>query len=153
MEPTVRVVYDVVDDESWRSLLLWLCCKCSYLVVTTRKAESNTLSRLTGILGQPINEERVAKWPGTELLFGRTALRSKFRISAADVDDLFALARVPWEWIEPRLPEDLTFLTHDNRVVARSVTHERFLAVDLPTSEASELVDLVPGMRILDGEV
>lgn len=117
----------------------------------TQTEKSAALDRLTPILGEPVHEERVSEWPNSNLLFGGTALRSKFRISAATGDDLYALAQNPWEWLEPRLPEDLTFLTQDGSVVAFSTTHEKFLAVDVSPVEASELISAVPGLQVLEG--
>lgn len=146
----LRFHFESDNEGDWRALLSWLCVRCSQLVVTTRHQPPDALTKLSAVAADPIDQATVSEWPGTRLLFGGTALRSTFVIAPSMGDRLFALASSPWLWIEPALPEDLTFLTSDGATTAHSVTHERLFYVEAAHAEATDLLGRIPSLRFDD---
>lgn len=70
---------------------------------------------------QRVSVEWTARWPGTEMIGGRLSERSVFNVCEETVQLLKDAADGLFQWVNPRLPEDLHFLRFDGSTVMGSI--------------------------------
>jgi hypothetical protein len=74
------------------------------------------------------------EWPGTSS--STEVLLKKYRLHAVSAS-LLARAETIWDWLNPEMPEDLSFLRADGTPWFVSITHERDAYFKLSESERS----------------
>ena len=69
-----------------------------------------------------IEATRSSEWPGTKLI-NHTALVSKYRLNEESIKSLSRVKGL-FDWMQPDLPEDLTFYKNDKPIFV-SIAHEK----------------------------
>jgi len=99
---------------------------------------------LTELAPQLVTEVLVDEWPGTKLLWGEKREMLLYEVNEEAVSVLRRAARSLYDWIAPRLPEDLCFLRSDKEPWFVSITHERHCFFILEPNEKRTLERLLP---------
>ena len=81
-----------------------------------------------------IAEQEVDQWPGTQL-FGRTAKLFKFKLTEQSKEILLVSSKGLFDWIQPELPEDLSFLYQDDQNCLTNIAHEKDAWLSLNSDE------------------
>lgn len=115
----------------------------------TRLAESG--NEVLRRLGEHLFDAgEVQAWPGS-LMFGSvTEDRYLFRLDAVSLEVLTSSAESLFDWVWPRLPEDLHFLRADGSTVLGTVAQEDDAWLELTAAEYDAIVDRLPGGIRLD---
>ncbi len=92
---------------------------------------------------------RVSCWPGTQLC-GREAELWKFISHPDAVEVLINNSNGLFEWTQPKLPEDLSFVGSDESVGLLVVAHECDAGVWLDEVERAELLNLLPTIGLVE---
>ena len=107
-----------------------------------------TLARLIdGILPYLVSKSETSEWPGTKL-FGHTATVYAFRLAAPVFELLTSYASGLYEWLQPKLPEDLSFLCFDQRPWLTTISHERDSYLTMSEMELKSILDAVPQLEV-----
>ncbi len=118
-------------------------CRFFSLVVRERERSGEALEVLGRLREYLIDEQQKSEWPGT-VLFGSTASVFTYRLDGGSANVLLGLSSSFSGWLEPRLPEDVSFLRADASVWLGSVAHEKDVFLQLSDEEFSVLSDRVP---------
>jgi hypothetical protein len=136
-EPTGTAYYQLVD---------WAMSNCKLAMFVVRpdlglnQHALNVISELHPFL---VERETVSKWPGTELLEGQANILYFDAVeSVAKV--IQRVATGLYSWIQPDLPEDLSFLTTKAKPLLVSITHEHDAYVDLSVFQFRQLAHIAP---------
>jgi hypothetical protein len=92
-----------------------------------------------------VRVKRTSKWPVTELI-GHSATVRFFRCELKSVAVLRANASGLYEWLAPRLPEDLAFYDSRGAWWLAAVSHERQAFIRPECVNVDRLVGAVPGV-------
>jgi len=106
--------------------------------------DATAVAALGRLKEHEIGRREVGEWPGTRLLFGATATLVEFRMTAELSSVLASLASGLYEWMQPRLPEDLGFLRDDGSTWLASISHERDGYFEMSMTEERSLLSRVP---------
>lgn len=87
------------------------------------------------------------EWPGTRLP-GGSATVYLVRLTKRSLETLCSRASRLYEWVQPRLPEDLCLMRNRSRSMLVSISHERDAYLLLSKDEQQELLSAVPNLRI-----
>lgn len=98
-----------------------------------------------------IERVRTDAWDGTRLL-GHYAVVRHYRLDAGSAAVLTASAAGLYDWVAPRLPEDLTFRTPAGDCWLATIAHEQVAWFPaLEAADVSELRHRVPGIAVAEG--
>lgn len=86
-----------------------------------------------------IKTEMVSEWPGTKLI-GSEAKRSTFKVTDEAIKILLDSANSLNSWIEPDLPEDLSFFNENGSELFVSITHENDFWLALNAAQEKEFM-------------
>lgn len=87
------------------------------------------------------------EWPGTRLL-GGSATVYLVRLTNASLETLCSRASRLYDWIQPRLPEDLCLMRDESEPMLVTISHEKDAYLLLSEDEQQELLSAVPNLRI-----
>ena len=96
---------------------------------------------------QPIDQQAVSQWPGTEI-FGHTALLYTFAYSPIHSALLRGVASGLFQWCQPRRPEDPCFYRANGECILATIAHERCAFLTLDEREHECLMRAVPGVVV-----
>lgn len=96
-----------------------------------------------------IEEKVVSQWPGTELLDSKAriylfhptvSLRAAFQLATSSL----------YGWLQPDLPEDVTFYRQFDVPLMVSISHEKFCYFDLTAPEQVAFRAVLPELELTD---
>ena len=93
-----------------------------------------------------VSNVRTDEWPGTKLI-GHEALVRRYRVEDESVKLLHAVASL-YSWMQPRLPEDLSFYASGDAVWLASISHEQEAWFLDETLQPAEIYAYVPHIKI-----
>lgn len=88
-----------------------------------------------------------SSWPGTKLL-GHTARVYKYVLTNESITVLLGVSSRLYQWVQPKLLEDMCFLRKDNSVFMTSTTHEKDTYFDLNAAEYESLITEVADIQL-----
>lgn len=139
-----------LDSELYRSLLQSAASFATVIGLIVRSDKVVLTPRAVGLLRalEPylIRSERVAEWPGTRLMGGRTSLRHRYRLTPESLAAVLAAADDMFAWVNPELPEDLHLLRTDGTTVLGSIAQEDAVWLELAEDELTELLTNAPAI-------
>lgn len=146
-----RSVYDIttsVEGVAYRQVIDLVAELSSTFGLMLRSAPSDLLESGRTVLRQlePYLESReaVGSWPGSQLYGDMTYDRYLYVVEAASVQVLIRSASRLFDWVNPRLPEDLHFLRADGSTVLGMVAQEDDAWLELTNHEYDELLLRMP---------
>jgi hypothetical protein len=83
------------------------------------------------------------EWPGTKLLSDEEAEINKFILTSRTENILAEAVPHLWAWVQPEMPEDLSFLRADGRPWFVSIAHERDAYFKLEEAEVQTVLELI----------
>jgi hypothetical protein len=128
----------------YRRLIELAVNRASFAYVVVRAegvGASGVLGGLEILRPEEIGQRSVTEWPGTRLLGAETAMLVQYRCSARLASLLRSVTTGLYDWVHPRLPEDLGFLRADESVWLASIAHERDAFMKMSDDEWNELAD------------
>jgi hypothetical protein len=133
----------------YRNLLTFALPLCNQLVMVVREPDKLSdywravQSKLKPFL---IEQTKANEWPGTQCRAKVDLFRYRFEAASAGI---FArAAHRLYEWVEPRLPEDLSLLRPDDRPWLVVIAHERDAYIDMTDEEMLELTAKLPNLQL-----
>jgi len=90
------------------------------------------------------DQGRRSSWPGTNLQPSGEAIVLRFALRRIVLDQLSNAVDGLYEWRQPMLPEDLTFLRIDGTTVLGSISHERDAFLEITDNEYASITRSVP---------
>ena len=121
------------------------------LIVRNGLGISDRGQRLLDSLGPSvISSERRSEWPGTVLLSG-DALVVTIQLDGSAVDALRLGADRLFGWIQPDLPEDLSFIRTDGSPFLVTICHESDAYLEADEFEVSQFKQQFPNVPLLEG--
>jgi len=87
------------------------------------------------------------KWPGTELLSNKKAEIFYFEVNDVTIEFLKEYSNSLFDWIAPKLLEDLCFFRRDGSLILVSVTHEKECWINLKEEELRILTRGFPELK------
>jgi hypothetical protein len=123
----------------------------AYLIVRpTVKLEASGEEALSRLRSHEVDRRTVSEWPGTRLRFGGSATLFEYKMNAGLVASLISIASGLYDWLQPKLPEDLGFLRADRTTWLASISHEHDAYIELSATEFERL-DELPELKGLIG--
>lgn len=107
------------------------------LIVREPDQSVNAMKFIESLRKFLIKTEMVSEWPGTKLI-GASAKRSTFKVMDETIKILRDSANNLSSWIEPDLPEDLSFFTVNGADLLISITHENDFWLSLDSKQEQE---------------
>ncbi|WP_350278288.1 hypothetical protein [Kribbella sp. HUAS MG21] len=96
--------------------------------------------------------DAVQAWPGSRIVGTSTQNRYLFRLDEESLEVLTTAASSLFDWVWPRLPEDLHFLRADGSTVLGTVAQEDDAWLELTAAEFDVVVGRLPrGVRLERG--
>ena len=137
--------------EAYRALIDALagCSKTVLLVAReqlTLSAEAEQVFRQ--LLPFRQRQVRTTQWPGTELI-GHFALVNYYPVSLEVTEIVKTAVEGLYEWTQPKCPEDICLLGHDDEPTLTTISHEKDAWVSL-SPEAMERVRQEVGGRFFE---
>lgn len=145
-------ICDDVRDEAYGKLLDYGMKRCSRFVLAVRddmsfsKNGKGLLDKLEPFL---VEKERSDRWPGTRIL-GENAWVYCYRCCSEAVCLLKRYANSLFQWQQPELPEDLSFITEDGEDWLINTAHESLAFLNIDTEEGEELSASIHGLFLED---
>lgn len=87
------------------------------------------------------------EWPGT-VLFRKSAKVYEFCLNSRVADAMALCSSSLYDWVHPRLPEDLAFLRADHSVWMASVSHDREFYFKFREGEREALLTRLPWLDL-----
>jgi hypothetical protein len=141
--------------ETYTALVQAACTKGAVgglVVQNFRSWDASFASFMSDLAGHTLSVVETSEWPGTiqgagntESLQGFPRLH-KFPLNQDVVHLLTSYASGLYDWLYPRLPEDLCFFDHSGRAWMTTISHERDAYLTLTRSELQDLLASVPSL-------
>ena len=102
------------------------CLEFCLVLQSPSEASPSELAALDALLPHRTEVQRTYRWPGTRV-FGSGPKAGVYwhRCSREAGESLVALSSRLYDWLEPKLPEDLAFVTTNRQGWLITVAHER----------------------------
>lgn len=94
-----------------------------------------------------IENKKVSEWPGTKLLDG-TAELYKYKLDAISKATLIEIGCGLFDWIQPSMPEDLSFLYQNGQNCLTSISHEKDAWLSINDNEYLDVVKKLDGIVV-----
>src|SRR5437016_3150195 len=141
--------------ETYTALVRAACAKGTVgglVVQNFRSWDASFANLMSELAGHTLSVEETSEWPGTVQgggnkgsLQGYPRLH-KFSLNQDTLHLLTIYASGLYDWLHPRLPEDLCFFDRNERAWMTTISHERDAYLTLTRSELKNLLALVPGL-------
>lgn len=130
-----------ISSKEYKNLLNWLGkhSQSFALILREPKKSSEAMKFIESLGKYLIKTEMVSEWPGTKLI-GSEAKRSTFKATDEAIKILLASSDSLSSWIEPDLPEDLSFFNASGTELLVSITHENDFWLSLDSNQEKEFV-------------
>jgi hypothetical protein len=109
--------------------------------------DENAGSLLNDLSLNLLKKRYSSEWPGTRLLGGHRAEIFYYKVNDDTVNILKKYSISLFDWLAPRLPEDLTFFRKDGTLILGSIVHERDYWSDFTKDELSILTEKFPSLK------
>lgn len=146
-------IYDLKNEPSgaqYQRLVEFASPICTAFVLVLRH-EDRVRERARSVLAnlQPylLRTEEAGEWPGTKLPRG-TAQVFHFRLNRHSAEILKGSASHLFEWLQPNLPEDLSFLRDDGSAWLTTISHEKQAYFKLSPEEARAIRRTLPELEV-----
>jgi hypothetical protein len=116
---------DFTNYKELLNFLLNISNKFSFVIRTNYKITKEEMEILRLFNKYLIYEDNVASWPGTNLLYGKTAHIYYYDFKQESFELLLKISNTLYEWEHPQKPEDLCFYNNADAIFA-SITHEKY---------------------------
>lgn len=107
------------------------------LIIREPEKSANAMKFVESLGKYLIKTEMVSEWPGTKLI-GTKAKRSIFKVTDETIKIIRQFSVNLSSWIEPDLPEDLSFFNANGTALLVSITHENDFWVSLDAKQEQE---------------
>jgi hypothetical protein len=151
---TRRLTYDIVNEPRgavYGALLGCAAVACTSGLLVVRQPDELDLDGrevLNGLQPWMTEVQHSSTWPGTTLSEGDTAHLYYFRYGRPVVDFLRMYSNGLYDWVAPRLPEDLCLFRDDRSLWLATIAHEHDAYFELARDEHDELLARVPGLAV-----
>jgi hypothetical protein len=139
-----------LDSELYQALLQSAASLATVIGLIVRSDKVALTPHAVGLLRALapylIRTERVAEWPGTRLVGGRTSLHYLYRLTPESLAAISAAADDMFAWVNPELPEDIHFLRTDGTTVLGSIAQEDAVWLELDEDELHEMLTSAPAI-------
>ncbi|MTK11301.1 MAG: leucine-rich repeat domain-containing protein, partial [Clostridiaceae bacterium] len=141
-------IYDDPRDQAYRSLIDYAVKKCTKFVLVEVKSISysnNAKKVLSELEPYLISRIKLDRWPGTisgsddNLVYTYDLNEKSARILKEAANSLFS-------WMQPNLPEDLSFITKDGKEWLVNTAHEKMAGLQIDEEEAELLSNSINGL-------
>lgn len=139
-----------VKSDAYRKLIKCAQSSCSEFILVVRPSMPfampgvDVLDELTPFY---ISVKVESEWPGTRL-FDQTATVYRCRLLDGSVSVLQKSAESLFSWLQPSLPEDLSFLRSDHSPWLVTISHEYDAYFELSPNEVARLHQYVPELLL-----
>lgn len=140
-EPRADVYKRLVDLATKRAV------QFSLVVLKELPPSDECRAFLSDLEGDLIRVMEKSDWPGTRLLYGKTALVHFYSASPNAVEKLKHKVTALYDWLYPELPEDLAVYRADGSLTLASSSHEQFAFMELSDDEVAGLGATLPTLR------
>ena len=137
--------------ESYSDLLVFAMNHASTFQLVLRQDEPlgkfgrDLLHKLAPFL---LNDAQVSEWQGTKLLDGGFANLLTYKVDPTAIQALNEHSQALYEWVHPKLPEDLIFLRSDQSLLLLTISHEKEADLVLLPSEVSDFRATCPDIGL-----
>jgi hypothetical protein len=148
-----RIIIDITEEphgDVYRMLVDIASRRCAYFHLVMRPSlpvDESARAMLKKLQPWLEEERQVSQWPGT-VLHGHTATLYLFRLDRQVSKILQDSAEGLYDWIAPRLPEDLCFLRQDRSEWLITIAHEKDAYLHVDPVEEREIRSCVPNLRL-----
>lgn len=137
----------------YRGLVEWLTPRSAevWLIVRDEDLQDQSVEDTLNGLGRwQRSAHSVSEWPGTQLL-GGTARCYRFDCTPSVAAVVSRLVDGLYDWQQPELPEDLSFIRKNGSPLLSTIAHEREAFLELTPEEEAELrIELPAVFALLD---
>lgn len=141
-------IYDNPKDEVYRALIDYAVKKCTKFVLVEVKqiSSSNNVKKVLNAL-EPylINKIKSDRWPGT-ISGSDNNLVYTYEFNERSAKILKESANSLFSWVQPNLPEDLSFITEDGKEWLVNTAHEKMASLQIDEEEAKLLSNSINGL-------
>lgn len=141
-------IYDNPKDEAYKSLIDYAAKKCTKFVLVEVKhiSSSNNVKKVLNAL-EPylINKIKSERWPGT-ISGSNNNLVYTYEFNEKSAKVLKESANSLFSWVQPNLPEDLSFITEDGKEWLINTAHENMAGLEIDEEEAELLSNSINGL-------
>lgn len=151
MRLTRRFFRDQPRGLLYRSLIEWLTPRSAELWLIVRHEdlqEQSVEDALDALEPWQRAVQPVSEWPGTRLLAG-TATCHRYSCTPSAAAVVATLVDGLYDWQQPELPEDLSFMRDGGSPLLATVAHEREAYLELTPEEEAELRMELPAVFAL----
>lgn len=141
-------IYDNPRDDAYRALIDYAVKKCTKFILVEVKciSSSNNVKKVLNAL-EPylINKIKSDRWPGT-ISGSDDNLVYTYEFNEKSAKILKEAANSLFSWIQPNLPEDLSFITEDDKEWLVNTAHENMASLEIAEEEAKLLSNSINGL-------
>ena len=146
----MKEVYDVLSEpegEMYRKLMDYSLTACDTFFFVVQDFKWDDSARKIRMELNPFLQRKSieSEWPGTKLGPGPGgAVVYRYKLSPESVAILKNVAQGLYNWVQPRLPEDLCLLRPDGSPWLVTISHERDSYLELTSQEKDHLLAAIP---------
>lgn len=143
-------IYDDPRDDAYRALIDYSVEKCAKFVLVKVESISyndNARKVLNKLEPYLINKIKSDKWPGTRSGSDNNLVYT-YKLNEESAKILKEAANSLFSWIQPNLPEDLSFITEDDKEWLINTSHEKMASLQIDEKEAKLLSNSINGLFI-----
>lgn len=120
-----------------------------FILVKNEQLEFNENAKLllNSLSSNLLKKSFSNEWPGTRLLGRDKAEILHFKANQNSVDILKKYSNSLFDWLSPKLPEDLAFFREDGSLILGSITHEKDYWLDLRDEELKITAEKFPDLN------
>lgn len=146
-------IYDDPRDDAYIALIDYAVEKCTKFVlveVENISLSSNARKVISKLEPYLVNKIKSNEWPGT-ISGSDNNLVYTYKLNKESTKILKEAANSLFSWIQPTLPEDLSFITEDDKEWLVNTSHEKTANLKINEKEAKLLSDSINGL-FLNGD-
>jgi hypothetical protein len=139
-----------LENSYYYNLLDFLSTISKELILVERRQlefDENAKSLLNELESNLVSKTYANEWPGTRLLGQDNAEISRFKTNKDTMDILKKYSHSLFDWIAPRLPEDIAFFRQDGTIILGTITHEKEYWLELNEEELDIAAEKFPRLK------
>ncbi len=152
MERRIYAVSVEITGAKYADIILAARATCPYFLLVARKElgiDKSAEATLSALRPHLVDLSAVKEWPGTTLLDG-CADRYLFHLNQSTTALLLSSATGLFDWVQPRLPEDLCFLRESKQPWLVTISHEHDAYFEVSPDEAATLNQQLPWLQLTE---
>lgn len=142
-EPKGNVYRELIDIAS---------SVCSQFILVIRDSinlNDNAIKSLSDLKPFLQETKQQQEWPGTQLLRD-TATVNYYLLNEKSKQILNSYTNNLYSWVQPDLPEDLSFIKSDGKAWLINTSHENFSYVDTDSVDEIRRIKSIQGIKVRD---